>query len=109
MNDVVVDHDGQNGNQKNPEDAFHDRDPGIAAGAADRFDVVQEHYDDLAESQGNDRQIVALQTQRRNSDNETGDGGTGCADHGRDQECYDPTESAVAERGGDSDTIVDRE
>ena len=41
--------------------------------------------------------------------NQTGHGGACRADQGGEQECYDPTEGAIAERRGNSDTVVDRE
>src|SRR6266436_3445229 len=108
MHDVIDNDDRENCNEKDPEDAFDDRDPRISAGAADGIDIVQEDYNDLAKAQGHDRQVVALQTQRWNTDYETSHRGAGRADQSGGQECYHPTESSVAEGRRNSDTIVNR-
>ena len=49
----------------------------------DEFDVRQNHADNLAEAEGDDRKIVAAQAKRRNADDDAEDTG----DDGADDDC----------------------
>ena len=82
---------------------------GIAARAANGFDVVQEDNDDLAEAERDDRQVVALQTKRRHTDNQARETGKGRADQRRQRQRDGPTQLAVAQGWRQVRTIVNRE
>ena len=63
------------GEEVDPEEVRPARDAGEAARAADRFDVEDEHADDLAEAERHDGQVVAAQAQRRQPDDVSADRG----------------------------------
>ena len=50
-------------------------DPAIATRAADRVRVLNQHSNDFAEAKGDDRKVIALQSQRRHANNQAGNGG----------------------------------
>ena len=71
VDDVVDDYYRQNRDQEYPEEALDNRYAGIATCAADRFNVIEKHDDDLTKPECYDCQVVAAETQRRNADDET--------------------------------------
>src|SRR6185436_16993443 len=88
VDDVVDDNNRQNGNQKDPEETLDDWDPGVTACAADSLDVVEKDDNDLTKTECDDREIVAFQTQLRNTNCESCDSGDNRTHDRGDCQCH---------------------